>query len=343
MDYISKDEIDFIKNDIDMRKILEFFMLGNREDEWFLCPNKKEHKDTHPSCKYYESTNTLTCFVCTDKNGKRMSWDVISLWATLRDLDTKKNFVKICKEILNNSLSFDIKKDNSKKTLIKEIHTKTDEEYKKDIDYRISISKSIHDLHQEHKYFLDTYLSKRAINYQNIKEFLEDYNIDIRHNYYNNINSCYININNNLILCRQMEDYLKDNKKAQHNKCNFGKANFTYFNKYNNKTLIIFEGIYDMLSYISHNKILHKKYDYICLNSVNNLQSLINFDLKEDLFLKYDKIIIGTDNDKKGIECRTRIIDIIDELSIEYKIIKLENCKDVNDFYIKKGKEFIKK
>lgn len=339
--YIGERELNFIKK-IDLRIILEYYNRGSRDGEWFLCPSKN-HKDHKPSCKYYEESNTITCFVCVDDNGKRKNWDIFKLYAEINDLDNKKDFHKICCEltylindILDSKEVIRLIEDNN----IYNKKQKEDKDYLKDIEIRINNSKTISQLHKEKKFFLDVYLNKRCIDYKKIKEILELNNIEIRHNYYNNINSILININNKLILQRQIEDYLKDDKNADNKKFNIGKTDISIIKgDIQAKNLIIFEGIYDLLSFMSNCNSDPRNYTYVCLNSVNNTKKLFDYienNLEEFEFI--EKVLILTDDDEPGRQCNKKIKEYFDDLDIQAFSTSYEGYKDFNDYIINKKK-----
>ena len=309
-------EIEEIKETIDIREIMKAYGLDTEKENIFYCPNP-EHNDTHPSAQYKNERgfcNCLVCFSCPDiGNGECKVMDNIQVWAYLNGLDTKRDFVRILNELVEfgeeNGYHLERKSIKKKQEEEKEENKNLEEKYKKDIEFKLNTSKTLHQLHLEHKYFLDKYLNMRCVNVEKLKPFLEQQEVEIRHNYYNNVNSCLFYCKKQkLILQRQIEDYLQEKEDAAHSKFNAGKSTYCYFKTgNNNKDLLIFEGIYDMLSFMSYN--LEKedifKTDFICLNSVNNLSLLTKE--KTKLFNNYENIGIFTDNDDAGIQCSDKI------------------------------------
>ena len=310
------DEIEEIKETIDVREIMRSYGLDTEKENIFYCPNP-DHEDRHPSAQYKNEngfTNCLVCFSCPDiVSGECKVMDNIQVWAYLNGLDTRRDFVRILNELVEfgneNCCHLERKSVVNKKEEEKKKDKNLEEKYKKDIEFKKNTSKSLHQLHLEHKYFLDKYLSMRCVNVEKLKPFLEQQEVEVRHNYYNNVNSCLFYCKKqNLILQRQIEDFLKEDENAAHSKFNAGKANYCFFKTAeNNKDLLIFEGIYDMLSFMSYN--LEKedifKTDFICLNSVNNLNLLVSENPK--IFTNYENIGIFTDNDEPGIQCSEKI------------------------------------
>lgn len=339
--FITESEREYIKYNIDIRKILNHYGKGNIDAEWFLCPNP-DHNDRHPSAHYVNNDkckNSIVCFACPNITKECIVYDTIQTWALLNGLDKRVDYVRICKELLEFDENFNATIDVN---FIRpeEVKEKSDEEYKKDIEYRISISKDIHQLHNERKFFLDKYLNERAIDYKKIKPFLEKFNIEFRLNYFKNINTCYININNELILCRQIEDYLQGNENKPHQKYNIGRSTFNYFDN-GKKQLLVFEGFYDMLSFISN---LNKEdiflYNYLCLNSVNNVNKFINYDYENNILGNLEYVVLMLDSDIKGQKASWRLIQELEELSVDYENEILEDgLKDVNEYFIKEKKK----
>lgn len=311
-----KQEIEEIKETIDIREIMRVYGLDTEKENIFYCPNP-EHNDIHPSAQYKNDNgfcNCLVCFSCPDIDaGECKVFDNIQVWAFLNGLDTRKDFVRILNELVefgNSNKCYLEKKPEKVKEEEKEAKKNNAEEiYKKQIEFKLNTSKTLHELHLEHKYFLDKYLSMRCVNIEKLKPFLEQQEVEIRHNYYKNVNSCMFYCKKqNLILQRQIEDYLQQTNNAAHGKFNAGKANYCYFKTAeNNKDLLIFEGIYDMLSFMSYNMEKEDilRTDYICLNSVNNLSLLTKEQTK--IFNNYDNIGIFTDNDDAGVSCSEKI------------------------------------
>ena len=204
---------------------------------------------------------------------------------------------------------------------------KTKEEYyKEQINKALLKSKTIHERHLEHKYFVDKYLESRGIRYSRIKDFLEKNNIEIRHYYYNDINSCLINIDNKQIIQREIEDYLKNDPEKPHGKYVKGHNTYSYIDQ-NNKNCMIFEGFYDFLSYLSIMEVEDfYKTDFIVLNSVLNVRKLL--EEQKDKLEEYESIGVFTDNDKAGKKAAENIKKGLEKPDIE---IYLPENKDWNE------------
>ena len=181
--YIGKEQIKELKERIDIRIIADLAGLGDRFGEWFYCPlHEADNKENHnPSCKYYEDTNTLCCFVCKNERGKCEVFDTIRLYKLVSGTE-KTNFNDICSEMYED-LSQYFELSEKEREIKKDINKKIKVNKTQDVEIRLKYTKSIHDLHTENKYFLDEYLNKRCISYSKIKKYLDLNGIQIRGNY----------------------------------------------------------------------------------------------------------------------------------------------------------------
>lgn len=335
--YYNKKEIQYIKETVDIRKLMEYFGEEPNRDGFYNCPNPNHH-DEHPSALYVEEKmlrdyvedetlkdgkklkNCIACFSCPDT--KRKQVNIIDNIKLVQYKTGKRDFVSI----INFLIDFANGNPESiipEKKIIKTVEEYKEEEKKKiDVDkiYENSVnlwrskSKSIHQLHTEKMFFLDEYFAKRAINYERIKDFLEANNIEIRHSYIKNINSCLIVINNKQIIQRQIEDYLKDDENAPHRKYVVGHNTYTYLNNHN-KELMIFEGFYDFLSYLTIMEVEDfSKTDFIILNSVNNVGNVFENENLEG----YETVGIFTDNDKSGRDAAEEIKESLNKPNVVF-------------------------
>lgn len=303
--FYSKEDILRIKKEVDIREVMHHFGEFEDKEGKFICPNP-EHNDHNPSAQYVKEKtlkdgkkiiNCLCCFSC--KGGFVNIIDNIQAFAWLSGLDKTNDFIKILNELEN------LNKSEFKKIEKAEIKTITTNEKEQDeFDFRVNISKNLHQLHLDKNYVVDTYFQRRAINYLRVKGILERNNIEIRHNFFNNINTLYIvDYNKRVIFQRQMEDYLRGKEGAPNEKYITGSTTFTYLkNNDNVKVLMIFEGFYDMLSYISYGLNIKdvSQIDYISLNSVNNIER--NAEELQEIMKKYDLVLTLCDNDPAGAQ-----------------------------------------
>lgn len=315
-----KTMIDQVK-DISLIDILEHFGIEKRNGLW-QCPNPL-HDDSIPSCKYYESTNTLHCFGCNQ------TWDSIKLWGDLNHQDTTYEFFDICEDLLKFA-DITIKQYYVKKN--KQIKEKEVENKQKSVDNYLSFIISYDSIKDSiRKHAINEYFKKRHINFDKVKQICDKNGIKICHNYYKNVNSIIINDNNKLLLQRQIEDYLKDDDSKSHQKFVHGNSDISILSS-NSDVLIICEGIYDAFSLIT---LYNKDIDVISLNSVNNKEKILN-DSRIDL-KKYRMIYVCTDNDDAGKNTNRYLIDNIylsNENVKKWNIKGYENYKDINEYLI---------
>lgn len=92
----------------------------------------------------------------------------------------------------------------------------------------------------------------------------------------------------------------------------------------NSKTLVVFEGFIDFLSYLTLNVDNEKNHDYLILNSISFLNRVKNF--KE----KYTKTLTYLDNDNTGIEASIFLKSQLQ--NVENQSYSFKEHKDLNDF-----------
>ena len=105
--YYSKDEIRFIKENVDIRDVMFHFNQEMDKYNRYICPNP-EHNDTRPSAIYSNEAgkdknikNCLVCFSCPRLDGRPEIIDNIMAYSWLSGLDIKNDFQQICDELLN--------------------------------------------------------------------------------------------------------------------------------------------------------------------------------------------------------------------------------------------------
>lgn len=312
--FYSKEEVEYLKLNVNIKDVMHHF--GFVEDEYnrFICPNP-EHNDHHPSAKYVKVggkdnkiKNCLVCFSCNTDRANVI--DNIQAYAWLSGLDKQDDFIKILnglEEIEQTDEIKPVKAESKEKT-----KDNTNKKQKQDdFDYHINISDSMHQMHIEKKdrcYVLDEYFNKRCINHLVVKNLLEKNNCEFRHNFFNGINTIYfVDYNKRVIFQRQMEDYLQGRENAPHQKFITGATTFTYLKNDNAKVLMIFEGIYDTLSYITYGLSIKDQKDcsYISLNSTKNI--VAHKEELEKIFDEYDMIITLCDNDAEGKKANDKL------------------------------------
>lgn len=346
---ISYLEKEYIKRRVSVVKVLNHFNKYNNGHHCY-CPNPM-HNDKHPSVSIFEKSNTIYCFTCN------IQYDVIKLYATLANLNERLHFIRICNELheLNDEdfIDFDDKlreidkeikeeKNNNKDNYIDDYknYRHKSEDYSNKFNDSLKYTRDLHYFHTKKIYNIEKYLQLRKIKLNRIEDILKKNNIEIRGSYLNNINSIHICDHNKKVkFQRQIEDYLQGNEKAANKKYIAGNTTYTYIKNENADKLAVFEGLYDLLSFLSNIED-YREYDYISLNSTSNLKKLLYDDenSKEGIFLNYKNVLIAFDSDNEGKE-KTELLKLfLNELSVDCDIFDLKGHKDINDYFVKGGK-----
>ena len=104
---------------------------------------------------------------------------------------------------------------------------------------------------------------------------------------------------------------------------------FSYFNN-GSSSLCVFEGIFDLLSYLEINSLERKSEDFLVLNSLVNLNKAVQ------LMGKYQEVELFLDHDQAGRKTTLRLLNDFSnsrDCSSFYS-----SCKDIN-YYVLKNKE----
>lgn len=97
--------------------------------------------------------------------------------------------------------------------------------------------------------------------------------------------------------------------------------------KNNSSQLIIFEGFFDFLSYLTLKKKNSSKYDFLILNSIANIH-----ELDRDRMKTYEVIFLFLDNDKAGKKTTNSLLELF-ENAFDYSL-KYINHNDLNEYLI---------
>lgn len=101
--------------------------------------------------------------------------------------------------------------------------------------------------------------------------------------------------------------------------------NITTFNN-DNDTVMIFEGFFDFLSYLSLKENLSPTINTIVLNSVNNLPKAL------PLLQSFRTVHVFLDNDEAGRKTLDRIRDVLQNSDVVDQSAFYRNYKDLNDY-----------
>ena len=312
-------DINLLKS-YDIREVA--FKLGlfeNENDFKGFCPIHEKSGEHNPSLMYRKYNNTCRCFKCNK------TFDNINLIQAYFDIkDFKESCYKL-EEILDDNFSR-IEISTIKK--VEELEEEESEEKKQErYEKALKNSTSLHNMHTKSYFWIDDYLRSRCINYEKVKPLLEENNLEIRHCYYNSwkvlkkdenliyekdnkrLNKedwdklrfdekfdnyiMFHDLKNKIIIRRNIEDFL--NNKEIKKEDRYRNVRAAHHSKIDNgqDITIIFESMIDMLSFISNIKDI-RKYNYISLNSTNNIDNFIS---EENMDKTY---WIMVDNDEAG-------------------------------------------
>lgn len=333
-------------------KVCVYYKIAESlKDEWVLCPcHEVDGRSHRPSAKVYRKgykisgakeemeKDSLICYGgCKSSSGRRMAFDSISLIAKFENWNQQKEF----KRIYNKLLEIDAMYEDDDETVYKNENirreekpvshktsttTSTTEEVDK-FQQALDLSRDIHQLHERNEHYLDDFFSSRAILFKKCEDMLKRNCLEFRHQYKT------VRDTNGNIKKGEIENYIvffdKLNKFAIRRRIDdicFGKS-VAHEDRYRNiggvaptiirgskDNIIVFEGLYDLLSLYSHTKDAHK-YTWISLNSVSNDSRLVE-KYKKGLS-KAKNIYLLTDNDEAGTHC------------IEYFQENFEQAKDI--------------
>jgi len=105
---------------------------------------------------------------------------------------------------------------------------------------------------------------------------------------------------------------------------------YSYFQN-GHQNLAVFEGIFDLLSYLEMNSRKEKKEDYLVLNS------LVNLNNANGIFKQYNLITLFLDHDQSGRKTTNELLHILPHSRDGSGFY--DSCKDLNDYYVLKDKE----
>ena len=345
-----------LKN-IDIRKLIVYYKLGRPGDKFVLCPSHEMDGNHHnPSAAVDYQHNLLfcksgSCGYCNkpldnlnivaimEKRGMRGT-DFINNCKRLQAID--KAIPDEIEEMSNDDTSQQYKKTET----TKEPQKQEEDSYTKYDKNSLTISQ----LHFRNDYSLDFYLLKRRIDVYKIYEILDKNHISIKQQTLTNENKevidriCYIFDNyKKFAVCRKTGDYISNKKyKDENGKTievfKFNSKNPTYSfirtDYKNDKILLIFEGIYDLLSFLTtcNNP---DDYDYVSLNSTTHSKNFVSD--YEYMLDNYSKVICLLDNDDSGRETYKTIHDGLKNYIVEDLSHLYSGFNDVNDYIINKG------
>lgn len=338
---------------VNINKLIKYYHLGAVGDKFIYCCNHEMDGANHnPSCVVDYDTN-----VCFCKSGScsycNKPMDVLNIVSIMERRPNRGDGFKLnCQKLMeiDKDIAEEFEAVKIKNNVVKKDKEKTEEDTYFKYDKH---SINIHQFHYKQDFSLDLYLEKRKIDFYKIEDILNANKIVIKQQLLTNKETgviedriCYIfDKNKQFCVGRKTGDYImKKNYKEERDangkricyKFNSSNPTYSYIKTPDkpNKSLLIFEGFWDCLSFMStcSNR---DDYDYISLNSTVYTRTFID-DCKDKLE-QYDKIITLLDNDPSGRKSSlTFQKELADYIVVDYSNLYL-TFNDVNEYIIKKG------
>lgn len=363
--------------DVDINKILDNFSWERCRDNINMmhCPSP-EHRDSSPSCSYNKKNNTVHCFGC----GK--TFDTIGLYQALCEkVDGRRiTFPKAVAEVLGlddmkiSSIQSGTASTSPKTNSSNNIFSSVVNNSRPLTGYELNY------LHERGIMLYDSYVyegkiyTKQSIDkvlksepdaqkiqelnaiqsngkfFPGIASILKKNRIQIKHNYWQGVNSIIYLIDydfDNDYELQQYAQFLPNTERHMaiqktldkgHEKKALGKTDFTWLaegveNK--NHKVYVCEGMEDALSYVQNGE------RAVSLNSISNLTSFTQFLAKNYYQLKKWEFVISFDHDnagKQATENLEQFFDVYNALNpnkkYTYAVCKYpDTFHDINDYW----------
>lgn len=366
--------------DVDINKILDNFNWERGHDNMMHCPST-QHVDSTPSCSYNAKNNTVRCFGC----GK--TFDTIGLYQALSEkvAGRRVTFPKAVEEVLaldnqaplqgnaapqssttqyshcNNSA-----KGNAYQTILSNSRPLTGYElnylhergimlydscvYNGKVYTKQSIDKALQSETDAQKIQELNAIQSNGKFFEGIATILKKNKIQIKHNYWQGVNSIIYLIDydyDNDYELQQYAGFLIDTERhmaiqktldSTHEKKALGTSDFIWLaegveNK--NSKVYICEGMEDALSYVQSGE------RAVSLNSTSNVNSFMDYIEKHYKIIKKWEFVISFDHDKGGEMAKQKLLDFFQAYNqqhpkypYQYSVCKYpDTCHDINDYW----------
>ncbi|MDD6631891.1 MAG: toprim domain-containing protein [Lachnobacterium sp.] len=365
--------------DVDINKILDNFNWERGHDNMMHCPST-QHVDSTPSCSYNAKNNTVRCFGC----GK--TFDTIGLYQALSEkVDGRVvSFPKAVKEVLALDNQAPLQgnaapqssttqyshcnssaKGNAYQTILSNSRPLTGYElnylhergimlydsyvYNAKVYTKQSLDKALKGETDAQKIQELNAIQKNGKFFEGIAAILKKNRIQIKHNYWQGVNSIIYLIDydfDNDFDLQQYAVFLDDERHMAiqktldraHMKKALGTSDFTWLaegveNK--NSKVYICEGMEDALSYVQNGE------RAVSLNSTSNVNSFMDYLEKHYKIIKKWEFVISFDHDKGGEMAKQKLLDFFQAYNqqhlkypYKYSVCKYpEDFHDINDYW----------
>lgn len=368
--------------DVDINKILDNFNWGRGHDNMMHCPST-QHVDSTPSCSYNAKNNTVRCFGC----GK--TFDTIGLYQALSEkvAGRRVTFPKAVEEVLTLDNQAPLQgnaapqssttqyshcnssaKGNAYQTILSNSRPLTGYElnylhergimlydscvYNGKVYTKQSIDKALQSETDAQKIQELNAIQSNGKFFEGIATILKKNKIQIKHNYWQGVNSIIYLIDydyDNDYELQQYAGFLDDERHMAiqktldkaHMKKSLGTSDFTWLaegveNK--NHKIYVCEGMEDALSYVQNNE------RAVSLNSTSNVNSFMDYLDKHYKGMKKWEWVISFDHDEGGEKAKQKLLDFFQTYNqqhpkypYQYSVCKYpDTCHDINDYWIDK-------
>lgn len=366
--------------DVDINKILDNFNWERGHDNMMHCPST-QHVDSTPSCSYNAKNNTVRCFGC----GK--TFDTIGLYQALSEkVDGRVvSFPKAVKEVLALDNQAPLQgnaapqssttqyshcnssaKGNAYQTILSNSRPLTGYElnylhergimlydscvYNGKVYTKQSIDKALQSETDAQKIQELNAIQSNGKFFEGIATILKKNKIQIKHNYWQGVNSIIYLIDydyDNDYELQQYAGFLIDTERhmaiqktldSTHEKKALGTSDFIWLaegveNK--NSKVYICEGMEDALSYVQNGE------RAVSLNSTSNVNSFMDYIEKHYKIIKKWEFVISFDHDKGGEMAKQKLLDFFQAYNqqhlkypYKYSVCKYpEDFHDINDYW----------
>lgn len=366
--------------DVDINKILDNFNWERGHDSMMHCPSP-QHGDSTPSCSYNAKNNTVRCFGC----GK--TYDTIGLYMALSEkVDGRAiSFPKAVKEVLALDNQAPLQgnaapqssttqyshcnssaKGNAYQTILSNSRPLTGYElnylhergimlydsyvYNAKVYTKQSLDKALKGETDAQKIQELNAIQKNGKFFEGIATILKKNKIQIKHNYWQGVNSIIYLIDydyDNDYELQQYAGFLIDTERhmaiqktldSTHEKKALGTSDFIWLaegveNK--NSKVYICEGMEDALSYVQNGE------RAVSLNSTSNVNSFMDYLEKHYKIIKKWEFVISFDHDKGGEMAKQKLLDFFQAYNqqhlkypYKYSVCKYpEDFHDINDYW----------
>ena len=365
--------------DVDINKVIDYFQWEQCENDIYKmhCPSPY-HRDSTPSCSYNRRNNTVHCFGC----GK--TFDTINLYKalSLKLKGIQVSFPKAVNEVLkldgkaisntvsakniaagnnqnNNSNNYDTVINNSRPLTgyeLNYLHQRgimiyDSYVYKGQVYTKQNIEKSLQTETDQQKLLELKEIQSKGKFFQGIAPILKKNKIQIKHNYWQGVNSIIYQINYDFFEDEELQQYalfLTDAERKMavqktldttHSKNALGSSDFCWIAEGLGTSkagdVYITEGMEDALSYTMNGN------RSISLNSVANLNSFIRYLEKNYCSLRKLNFVISFDHDKAGKQAEQELIEFFETWNKQnpkrhyaYSVCKYPSqYHDINDYW----------